>query len=204
MAVLHTVAVKATNPGGRLFDGISQNETRVNGEFGFLGAYADNATYGVKDGQTQIKVFTVPANTTQGNANFGRMPVVIMQPEMMYDDSRKSLLKLSLMEIPSQTPFTCVPLEEGDKFDITADALFKNGGAPAEGADFDVAKCYTLVDGQSHLRLTGNGLAPVQNGQVYFEIVKVKDAHARSARIGGTFQNDNYKLYTLEVKVVRN
>ena len=200
MAVLHTSFVKATNSGGRLFDGIDQNNARKNGEFGFLGAYAGNA-HGVKDGQTQVKVFEAPAGN---NVTNGRMPVVIMQPEMMYDNSRKSLLKLELMEIPAQTPFTCVPLEEGDKFDITADALFKNGGAPAEGADFDVAKCYTLVDGQSHLRLTGNGLAPVQNGQVYFEIVKAKDAHARSARIGGTFRNDNYKLYTLEVKVVRN
>lgn len=200
MAVLHTSFVKATNPGGRLFDGIHETEVRKNGEFGFLGAYADNATYGVKAGQTQVKVFAKPSANQVTN---GQQPVVIMQPEMMYDNSRQSLLKLSLMEIEPKTPFVCVPLQEGDKFDITADALFKNNGQPAQGTDFDVAKCYTLVQNETHLRLTNNGLAPATNGQIYFEIVKVKDAHARSARIGGALAKDNYKLYTLEVKVKR-
>ena len=201
MAVLHTVAVKAVNPGGRLFDGISENEIRVNGEFGFLGAYADNATYGVKNGQTQIKVFEVPTNTTLGQANFGRMPVVIMQPEMMYDNSRKSLLKLELMEIEPKTPFACVPLQEGDKIQASVDVL-----DPASHGTPDhlvVGQCYTLTNDQTYLTRTGAGTAPVEDGTVYFEIVKVKPAHARSARIGGKFAEDNYDLYTLEVKVVR-
>ena len=203
MAVLHTVAVKATNPGGRLFCGIDQNVARKNGEFGFLGTYAGNA-HGVEDGQTQVKVFEAPSDTTQGNANFGRMPVVIMQPEMMYDNSRKSLLKLSLMSVKEKTPFTCVPLQEGDKFQITSDALFKNNGDVTDAGDLAVNKCYTLVDGQSHLRLTNTGDAPANAGEVYFQIVRVKEAHARSARNNSAFMEDSYKLYTLEVKVKRD
>ena len=200
MAVLHTSFVKATNPGGRLFDGIDQNVVRKNGEFGFLGDYA-GAGQGLPTGQTQVKVFSAPSANQVTN---GQQPVVIMQPEMMYDNSRQSLLKLSLMEIEPKTPFVCVPLQEGDKFDITADALFKNNGsAPADGAELAVAKCYTLAQGQTHLRLTTAGTAPTTNGQIYFEIIKVKDAHARSARIGGALSKDNYKLYTLEVKVKR-
>ena len=199
MAVLHTSFVKATNPGGRLFDGIDGTNVRKNGEFGFLGAYA-GAGEGLPAGQTQVKVFSAP---TANQVTNGQQPVVIMQPEMMYDNSRQSLLKLSLMEIEPKTPFVCVPLQEGDKFDITADALFKNNGTATDTNDLAVAKCYTLVQGQTHLRLTANGAAPATAGQIYFEIVKVKDAHARSARIGGAFVKDNYKLYTLEVKVKR-
>lgn len=202
MAVLHTSFVKATNPGGRLFDGIDQNVVRKNGEVGFLGGYA-GATEGVLDGQTQVKKFEVPANVTQGQANHGRMPVIIMQPEMMYDNSRKSLLQLSLMEIEAKKPFVCVPLQEGDKFDISADGLELRG--QDAGTSLAVGKCYELANASTKITLTtnGNGNAPTVAGTVYFEIVKVKDAHARSARIGGALAKDNYKLYTLEVKVKR-
>ena len=200
MAVLHTVAVKATNPGGRLFDGIDQNNARKNGEFGFLGDYA-GAGQGLPTGQTQVKVFGAPTQVNNAQPNHGRMPVIIMQPEMMYDNSRKSLLKLANMEIKAQTPFTCIPLEEGDKIQASIEIL--NPASHGQNDHLAVGQCYVLTNNQTYLTRTGAGTAPVEGGTVYFEIVKVKDAHARSARIGGAFRNDNYKLYTFEVKVVR-
>ena len=189
--VLHTTYVKSTNPGGRLYDGIHATEVRKNGEFGFLGEYAGQ-TEGLVDGQTQVRKFEKPT----GGALNTKMPVVIMQPEMMYDNSRQSLLKLSNWEIEPKTAFCCVPLQSGDKFDVSVDALAGHNN----GTDLAVGKCYELKANQTTLGLTTGGNPPA-NGRVYFQIVKVKDAHARSARINGAFANDNYKLYTMEVRV---
>ena len=192
MPVLHTVAVKATNPGGRLYDGIHTTETRKNGEFGFLGEYIA--------GSHQVREFKAP-----GADGGSKMPVVIMQPEMMYDNSRQSLLKLSNWEIEPNTAFCCVPLQSGDKFDITKDALRNTAGAaiPNE-TDLVVGRKFILTADNFTLKATGRegqDAAAGAAGSVYFEIVKIKDAHARSARINGTFAKDNYKLYTLEVRV---
>ena len=194
MPILHTVAVKSVNPGGRLHCGQSTT-VRKNGEFGFLGEYIA--------GSHQIHVFEF-RNGAAGNHPKTFMPVVIMQPEMQYDDSRKSLLKLKNWEIKPNTPFTCVPLTEGDKLQITSDALLKNDGQPTEDGDLVVEKCYTLENDTHQLKLTADGTnAGVGANEVYYEIVKVKNAHKRPAKVAGDTSNPNYKLYTLEVKVKR-
>lgn len=197
MAVLHTAQVKATNPGGRLFCGIDGVQTRKNGEFGFLGVYADNATHGVVDGQTQIKVFAAPtANQVTG----GQFPVVIMQPEMMYDNSRMSLTKFELMSMPAKTPFTCVPLEEGDVIQVSIEAI--DNASHNQPTHLAVGQCFALKQNETVLEHKGL-VAQVAVGQVYFEIIDVKDAHTRSARMNGGTINDNYKLYSFEAKLKR-
>ena len=195
MAVLHTAFVKSVNPGGRLYCGIDKDAAHVNGEFGFLGAYAKaQDDYNVEANQTQIKVFVAPTATQVTN---GQMPVVIMQPEMMYDNSRQALTKLELMYINGNTPFTCVQLEERDKIQVTVEA-FESGAQ----ADLALEQTFVLTDGETILTKQGDaGAIPGQAGQVYFKIVNIKDAHARSARINGSTAQGNYKLYTLEVKV---
>ena len=189
MPIVNVSFMKAVNSGGRLYTGIDNTNVRQNGDFGYVNEYVA--------GSTQIRTFVGRTNQPQS-----RMPVIVMQPEMMYDNSRQSLLKLKNFEIPVGTPFTCVPLNLGDKFDITADALMRVGNTPASGAELGVGKHYVYDSGYKLALAGGNGNnPPAQAGQVYFTIVKVKPAHARSARIGGAFAKDNYNLYTMEVRV---
>ena len=188
--ILHTTYVKSTNPGGRLYDGIHTTEVRKNGEFGFLGEYIA--------GSHQVREFKAP-----GADGGSKMPVVIMQPEMMYDNSRMSLTKLSNWEIEPNTAFCCVPLQSGDKIQVTADALMKNNGTTPADTELALNRRFILTQDKFTLKASGATGETIPNaaGSVYFEIVKIKDAHARSARINGAFAKDNYKLYTLEVRV---
>ena len=84
MRVLNATFIKATNPGGRLYDGIDAAQAHKNGDIGFLLEYAGEAE-GLPKDQKQVRKFEAPTQFAQGQSNFGRMPVIIMQPEMMYD-----------------------------------------------------------------------------------------------------------------------
>lgn len=186
MAVLHTVLVKAVNPGGRVFNMVHEDDKMKNGYVGFLGDYVE--------GQHTIKKFLKPTSELVAKKEF---PVFVMHPEMMADTSRLSLQRLELFEIEAGTPFVGIPTEEYDKLQVTADLLTEksaNSGVPVVGDKFVVA------DGKYTLKHT----ASVTDGDVYFEVVAIKDAHSRNARIGGSvFAKGNYKLYTIEARKER-
>lgn len=189
MAVCNTVFVKSVNPGGRLFSAVDTAEVRKNGQIGKLGAY-EPAT------QSTIKAFKkLEAADITNTQPIG----IVMQPEMMYDNSRKSLQKLDLFEIEANDPFVFVPLEEGDKIEISADLV--TGGNIAQA---QVGHVLTLTNNSVLYTHTNNNQAPGQAGSRYFEIVKIRDLHARRPYIAGKYvPAAAEKMYTIELKVKR-
>ena len=185
MGVLHTTFVKSVNPGGRLYSCVS-DETRYNGEIGKLGDFAN--------GSHEIYNFE---KIEAGDVAKKNIIGFVMQPEMMYDNSRKSLLKLANFEIPAGTPFVFVPLEPGDKVEVSKDLIRTGGNATINVGQFAVLPNNGTLTTVGHTSNYNN--VPV-NGR-YFKVLNIKKAHARSARINGMLAADNYDLYTLELRL---
>lgn len=109
-AVCHTVKVKETNRGGRLFSAIHTAPLQ-NGSIIFLG--------GLVAGETEIRQAEVP--TTAAIAK--KRPMLVMTPEIIYDQSTKSKQALGNFVNPANKAFPVVPLSEFDEIEVSKEVF---------------------------------------------------------------------------------
>lgn len=116
-AVCNTVKVKETNRGGRLYSAIHTAPLQ-NGSIVFLGELVS--------GEREIRQAEVP--TTEAIAK--KKPMLVMAPEIVYDQSTKSRQALGNFVNPANKAFSVVPLSEFDEIEVSKEAF---EGKPAVG-----------------------------------------------------------------------
>ena len=116
-AVCHTVKVKEANRGGRLYSAIHTEELE-NGSVIFLGA--------LEEGEMEIRKAVVP--TTELIAK--ETPMLVMNAEMIYDESTKSKQALGNYTNVANKAFAVVPLSQFDEIELSKEAFV---GSPAVG-----------------------------------------------------------------------
>ena len=123
-AVCHTVKVKEANRGGRLYSAIHTEELE-NGSVIFLGA--------LEEGEMESRKAVVP--TTELIAK--ETPMLVMNAEMIYDESTKSKQALGNYTNVANKAFAVVPLSQFDEIELSKEAF--TGQTPSVGK-FVVAK----------------------------------------------------------------
>lgn len=116
-AVCHAVKVKEAGRGGRLFSAIHTSALQ-NGSIIFLGE--------LDEGQTEIRKAVVP--TTDLIAK--EQPMLVMCPEIIYDQSRKSMQALGNFVNKANKAFPVVPLSAFDEIEVSKEAF---DGTPQVG-----------------------------------------------------------------------
>lgn len=180
MAVLHTTKVKSTNAGGRLFS-VIHTEALKNGEFGFLGGY--------KTGEKEIREFIKPTTALIGK----EMPVVIMKPEIIKDQSTKAKQALGNFVNPANKPTVAVPIQVNDEFEVSADLITALATKPVVGN-------YVILENGKTLLKEQVG-APASGVKFYGLITEVRPC-ATSSFIDGTgnYVSNVYDLVHILVK----
>ena len=115
--VCHTSRVKETLCGGRLYSAI-HTSALDNGSVIFLGA--------LKEGETEIYEAVVPTTALIAT----EQPMLVMTPEIMYDQSRKAKNALGNFVNKANKAFPVVPLSAFDEIEISKEGFT---GTPAKG-----------------------------------------------------------------------
>lgn len=116
-AVCHTVKVKETNRGGRLYSAVHTSELE-NGSVIFLGA--------LKEGEMEIRQAVVPTTALIAKET----PCLVMSAEMIYDESTKAKQALGNYTNVAGKAFPVIPLSEFDEIELSKEAFT---GTPAVG-----------------------------------------------------------------------
>lgn len=115
--VCHTSRVKETLCGGRLYSAI-HTSALDNGSVIFLGA--------LKEGESEIYEAVVPTTALIAT----EQPMLVMAPEIMYDQSRKAMNALGNFINKANKAFPVVPLSAFDEIEISKEGFT---GTPAKG-----------------------------------------------------------------------
>ncbi len=174
---LNTMDVKAIMNGGRLFDAKNENVAH-NGVFGVV--------KGLIAGELHLRHFTIATAETIKN----ELPMVVAQPELAYDESRRSNNMTGNFRIHEGQAFNVVPLAIGDTIEVSADLI--NGS--------------NLVVGNFIAQANGGGLSKVSAAptsdvaKAYFKIVASRDSHVMQTPFGdGKVTTPATKMFALEL-----
>ena len=173
--VCNTVKVKNTNRGGRLYSALLASAIE-NGSIIFLG--------GLVSGQKEIRTGVVPTTALIETET----PMLVMTPEMIYDQSRKATQALGNFINPANKSFPVIPLEAFDEIEVSAEAFV---GTPAIG------KYAVLADGST--KLTIQDTAPTTGCVLYGKITSSRKS-AMPTFLGGdgTLFPTAYDLFNVE------
>lgn len=116
--VCHTSRVKETLCGGRLYSAI-HTSALDNGSVIFLGA--------LKEGETEIYEAVVPTTALIAT----EQPMLVMTPEIMYDQSKKAMNALGNFVNKANKAFPVVPLSAFDEIEISKEGF--TGETPTVG-----------------------------------------------------------------------
>lgn len=181
-AICNTVKVKETGAGGRLYSGVL-DEDLDNGTLLFLGDLLTMSRFG-----GEIRQLKKPTTTSIQN----EVPVLVMNPEILYDESTKSKQALRYFYNEANKAVPCIPISDLDEIELTKEA-FSNAG------DLAVGKYVIMEDGA--LKLKVDASAPV-DAKVYGKITSSRKSHL-SVYLGGTGSlfPTAYELYNIEFRV---
>lgn len=115
--VCHTIRVKETGVGGRLYSAIHTSALE-NGSVIFLGEKDDN--------HSEIYKAAVPSTQLIPTAT----PMLVMCPEIIYDETRKANQALGNFINKANKAFPVVPLSEFDEIELSKEGFT---GTPAKG-----------------------------------------------------------------------
>lgn len=114
--VCHTIRVKETGVGGRLYSAI-HNSALENGSVIFLGEKDDNHS----------EIYKAEVPTT--DAIKKKTPMLVMCPEIIYDETRKANQALGNFINKANKAFPVVPLSEFDEIELSKEGFV---GTPAK------------------------------------------------------------------------
>lgn len=137
--VCHAVKVKESGRGGRLYSAI-HTKPLENGSIIFLGE--------LERGETEIRKAEVP--TTSAIAK--KRPMLVMTPEIIYDQSTKSKQALGNFINPANKAFSVVPLSEFDEIEVSKEAF---DGTPEVGKYVQLKNDSTKLEISNDLPTTG-------------------------------------------------
>lgn len=137
--VCHTVKVKETGRGGRLFSAV-YTKPLENGSIVFLGDLVD--------GETEIREAVVP--TTAEIVK--KRPMLVMTPEIIYDQSTKAKQALGNFINPANKAFPVIPLSEFDEIEVSKEAF---DGTPEAGKYVQLKNESTKLEVKDELPTTG-------------------------------------------------
>ncbi|MEG2289639.1 MAG: hypothetical protein RSC24_06690 [Clostridium sp.] len=173
-AVCHTVKVKETNRGGRLYSAIHTAPLQ-NGSIVFLG--------GLVAGETEIRQALVPSTQTIAD----QAPMLVMCPEMIYDQSRMSSQALGNFINPANKAFPVIPLTAFDEIEVSKEAF---EGTPSVG------KYVKLKDGSTKLEIS---TTKPDAGVLYGKITSSRKSSMPTVLGGsGALIPSIYDLYNVE------
>lgn len=173
-AVCHTAKVKETNRGGRLYSAVHTAPLQ-NGSIVFLGELVS--------GEKEIRQAEVP--TTAAIAK--KRPMLVMTPEIIYDQSTKSKQALGNFVNPANKAFPVVPLSEFDEIEVSKEVF---EGTPTVG------KYVQLKDNSVKLEVVDS--AP-EAGVLYGKITSSRKAFMPVVLGGdGKLTPVAYDLYNVE------
>lgn len=173
--VCNTVKVKNTNRGGRLFSAIHSSALE-NGSIIFLGGLVAN--------EKEIRTAVVPTTALIAKAQ----PMLVMTPEIMYDESRKATQALGLFTNPANKAFPVIPLEAFDEIEVSTEAF---AGTPVVGK-------YVVLDNAS-TKLKVVDVAPTTGVVLYGKITSSRKS-AMPTFLGGngTLFPGAYDIFNVE------
>ena len=173
--VCNTVKVKNTNRGGRLYSALLASAIE-NGSIIFLG--------GLVAGEKEIRTGIVPTTALIAKET----PMLVMTPEIIYDQSRKATQALGNFINPANKSFPVIPLEAFDEIEVSAEAFV---GTPAVGK-------YAVLDNNS-TKLKIVVVAPATGCVLYGKITSSRKS-AMPTFLGGngTLFPSAYDLFNVE------
>ena len=173
--VCNTVKVKNTNRGGRLYSAILPTAIE-NGSVVFLGELVAN--------ETEIRNAVVPTTALIAKET----PMLVMTPEVIYDESTLGSGALGNFKNPANKSFPVIPLEAFDEIELSAEGFV---GTPAVG------KYAVLANGST--KFTIEDVAPTTGCVLYGKITSSRKSALPTFLGGtGTFFPSAYDLFNVE------
>lgn len=179
-AVCHTIKVKEAGVGGRLHSAISDKAVE-NGSIVFLGE--------METGHDEIYKAVAPATATIGKER----PMLVMTPEIIYDETRRATQALSNFVNIANKAFPVIPLSEYDEIELST-AGFTS--APTVGQYVE------LVDGQ--MKLSPQATKPETPGVMYGVVLSSRKS-SLPVFVGGDGKMfpQAYDLYRIQFRVAK-
>lgn len=181
---LDTSFLKDTNSGGRLYSAVYNAEI-PNGFIGYLGGYVE--------GSTEVRTLLAPTAELVASAT----PVIVMKPEINYDESKRTSGALGIFRNPANKPVPAIMFNVGDGLDLSEDYFDKTGkgnGKIEVGDMFSIEANGTVG---TQLKYTATKPADVK---AYFRVIGVKDSHlATYVHSNGQRFPQPYKMVALEI-----
>lgn len=175
--VCNTVKMKETGVGGRLFTAVHTADL-PNGVFGFLGGY--------KTAEREIREFVVPT----AELIIAEAPVLVMKPEIIYDQSTRTSDKIGNFVNVAGVPFSVIPVSKWDEIELSADLI--------EGTGIAVGSILALQAGKVKLKKVDS--APTkEQASGYFKVTEIRKSHT-PVFVGsnGSLIPQAYNLYNVE------
>lgn len=185
-----TSFMKETNAGGRLYSA-RYSEEIPNGFIGYLGGYVS--------GSTEVRELLAPtANLIKGK----ELPVLVMKPEINYDESKKTDYALGIFRNPANKPVPVIPFHEQDGIDLSGDYFDLTGKTSGKTTEIEVGDLFTIqANGVVGTQLKYAPSAPANTtATVYFKVIGVKNSHiATFVHSDGTRFPKPYKMIQLQM-----
>ena len=159
--------MKETNIGGRLYSGLTDKEV-ANGYIGYLGEYAE--------GSTEVRKLLTPTAELIEKGT----PVIVMRPEINYDESRERNKAFGIHRNEANRPVPVIPFHEFDGVDLSSDYFDLTGKASGKTDEVEVGDIFEiqekdLTEEQCQLKYVASPTGTGHKG--HFKVIGVQNSH---------------------------
>lgn len=185
--------MKDTQIGGRLYSG-KYASAIPNGFIGFLGDYVS--------GSNEVRTLLDPTATlVKGKVS----PVIVMKPEINYEDRKMTDRALGIFRNPANKPVPCIMFNENDGVDLSSDYFDLTGKSSGTTTEVEVGDIFTLqASGTVGSQLKYTSSAPTStSASFYFKVIGVRNSHiATYVHSDGNRFPAPYKMIQLQYVLV--